>query len=263
MRLPFFNRRKKTNLKIEIVSATDVGLKRANNEDNYFSVSGDQTPGGLDALMIVADGMGGHAAGEVASAMAVDSIQAQLASRSPDRTVPMGGHSEVLAQIMEGANTEIYNAGMKSGKGMMGTTCTAAVKSGNELHIAHVGDSRAYLLRSGKLTQITTDDSWVAEQVMSGNLTYEQARVHPNRNIVTEALGIRPKTDVESVILKVRDKDLILLCSDGLHGLVPDKEIESTIRGSSLTEARDILIERAKELGGNDNITVVIAGIRR
>ena len=261
MRLPFFNRRRRTNPNIEVVSGTDVGLKRANNEDSYFCVSGDQTPGGLDALLIVADGMGGHAAGEVASKMAVESIQSQLINRSPDETFPIGGYAAILGQTIAEANTEIYNTGVSGGKGMMGTTCTAAVKSGNELHIAHAGDSRAYLLRKEKLSQVTTDDSWVMEQVKAGNLTNEQARVHPNRNIVTQALGVGPDIDVEQAVVEVEDGDIFLLCSDGLHGLVPDVEIATVLTDEKLGEAKDILINRAKELGGDDNITVVLGRI--
>ena len=261
MRLPFFNRGKKNSLNIEVVFATDVGLKRANNEDSGLAISGSQTPGGLDALLIVADGMGGHEGGEVASAMAIESIQNQLNERSVDQTIPLGGYSEILAGMLEEANKAIYEAGLSGGKGLMGTTCTTAIKSGNEVHIAHVGDSRGYLLRKENLSQVTIDDSWVMEQVIAGHLTDEQARIHPNRNIVTQALGIGPETDVERIIVKAEEGDIFLLCSDGLNGLVTDDEMKSILTNAPLDNAKDLLIDKAKELGGDDNITVALGKI--
>ena len=261
MRLPFFNKRKKSSLKIEVVSGTDVGLKRENNEDSCLAISGSESPGGSDSLMIVADGMGGLAAGEVASGMAIESIHRQLTEQGEDTTLPTGGYAELLGQILRNANSEICQAGLVNDRGMMGTTCTVAVKVGNDLHIAHVGDSRAYMVRGGNLSQITTDDSWVEEQVMAGNLTREQARIHPNRNIVTQALGVKPDADVETSTVILRGGEQFLLCSDGLHGLLTDGEIESIICSNRPGEARDILIEKAREMGGHDNITVVVGKI--
>ena len=143
----------------------------------------------------------------------------------------------------------------------MGTTCTTAIKSGNEVHIAHVGDSRGYLFRKGNLSQMTIDDSWVMEQVIAGHLTDEQARIHPNRNIVTQALGIGPETDVERIIVKAEERDIYLLCSDGLNGLVTDDEMKTILTNAPLDNAKDLLIDRAKELGGDDNITVALGKI--
>ena len=145
----------------------------------------------------------------------------------------------------------------------MGTTATAAVVTGTRVHIAHLGDSRAYLLRDGELSQLTRDHSWVVEIVEAGNLTLEQARVHPNRNVITQAMGINAEPAVQTKTLDLRDGDLLLLCSDGLHGLVGDDEIKELLQSGKPEQAIEDLIQRAKDRGGNDNITVVIGTVRR
>ena len=265
IKIPFFGRKSmnRTKLHVQVHSATDVGLKRANNEDSCVSLDGKDSPGGTDALMIVADGMGGHAHGEVASKIAVEGIVSRLADQPKDKTLPSGGYAELLGRIFREVNTEIHEQAQGDTYRGMGTTATAAVAMGTQVHIAHLGDSRAYLLRDGELSQLTRDHSWVAENVEAGNLTLEQARVHPNRNVITQAMGISAEAAVQTKTLDLRDGDLLLLCSDGLHGLVGDDEIRELIQSGKSEQTIKDLIQRAKDRGGNDNITVVIGAARR
>ena len=259
MKLPFLNRNKP--LKIEVAAGTDIGLKRANNEDSYLAIAGEESPDGLDAVIVVADGMGGHEAGEVASAMAIDSIRHNLTKRDLNSTLPSGGYCEILGGIIRNANSEIYEAGQTQGHGNMGTTCSALVKINNWLSIAHVGDSRIYLLRDGELRQITSDHSWVWEQVVAGNISEEEARNHPHKNVITRALGIASSVQVDVEEVKVTSGDKILVCSDGLNGPVEDAEIQSILAEHEIGKAKDMLIETAKQNGGDDNITVAIARV--
>lgn len=259
MKLPFLNRKK--NLKIEVTAGTDIGLKRANNEDSFLAVTGDESPNGLDAAVVVADGMGGHEAGEVASAMAVESIFRNLNERDLNSTVPSGGYCEVLGGIIRSVNGEIYESGQSEVHRNMGTTCSTFVKIGNWLSIAHVGDSRIYLLRNGELCQVTSDHSWVWEQVLAGNMSEEESRTHPQRNIITRALGIASSVQVDTEEIEIFAGDKILVCSDGLNGPVEDSEIQSILSQHEITEAKTLLIESAKNNGGDDNITVALAEI--
>lgn len=259
MKIPFLNRNK--SLKLKVAFASDVGLKRANNEDNGSAVSGKESPEGTQGILIVADGMGGHDAGEVASAIAVESLLRQLSTLSQDTTMPQGGHSEILGNMLQKANSEIREAGRESGNHNMGTTCTAAVLSGNNLNIAHIGDSRAYLIRDGNLHQLTSDHSLVAEMVAAGALTPEEAEDHPRRNVITRALGIADTIEGEVSSVELMKKDLILICSDGLHGLVHDEEITSILNEKNINKSCDLLINKALEMGGNDNVTVAIGKV--
>ena len=265
IKIPFFGRKSINGAKVQVqvYSATDIGLRRANNEDRCVSFEGKDSPGVADAVMIVADGMGGQAHGEVASEMAVEGIIRRLADHPKDKTLPTGGYVELLGQVFEEVNAEIYLESQGDTYRGMGTTATAAVVTGTRVHIAHLGDSRAYLLRDGELSQLTRDHSWVVEIVEAGNLTLEQARVHPNRNVITQAMGINAEPAVQTKTLDLRDGDLLLLCSDGLHGLVGDDEIKELLLSGKPEQAIEDLIQRAKDLGGNDNITVVIGTVRR
>ena len=259
MKIPFLNRNK--SIKLKVAFASDVGLKRANNEDNGSAVSGKESPEGTQGILIVADGMGGHDAGEVASAIAVESLLRQLSTLSQDTTMPQGGYSEILGNMLQKANSEIREAGRESGNHNMGTTCTIALLSGNSLNIAHIGDSRGYLLREGNLNQLTSDHSLVAEMVEAGGLTPEEAENHPRRNVITRALGIEDTIEGEISSVELMKNDLILLCSDGLHGLVNDVEITSILNESNIDKACDLLINKALEMGGNDNVTVAIGKV--
>ena len=250
---------------ITLGSLTHVGMKRSSNEDTYCALAGANSPPGTDALLAVADGMGGHSAGEVASAMAIKGVVDRLSSASRGEATPVTapGYAAVLEKAVQEVNTEIHRAAARAEFRGMGTTLTAAILVGRSLFIAHVGDSRAYLLRKGKLQQLTKDHSWVAEQVARQALTPQQAREHPQRNILTRALGIAPGVQVDTLVAEVEEKDVILHCSDGLYSLLSDEEIRGVLACEDPQEACQSLVERANVLGGHDNVTVVVARIDR
>ncbi len=227
---------------------TDPGRKRALNED---AVS--QLITGYGGIFIVADGMGGHRTGEVASQMAVAQIVDLLRRSEPS---PQG-----LLEAYEAANEAIYLAGQKPESRGMGTTCTALWLDLPYALIAHVGDSRAYLLRDGELVQLTQDHSWVADRVRQGLLTEEEARHHRWRNVITNALGSFPSARVDLVGLKVQPGDVFLLCSDGLSGVLEDRVLAEIILTNPPEPAVAKLIRLANDWGGPDNISAVVVTI--
>ena len=248
--------------RMNIYGATDVGRVRTNNEDCYIALVGDECPAGIDALLIVADGMGGHAAGEVASKMAVEGTVDKLVGEEDYLTSLEGaGFGAALGKILEEVSGEVYVAGQFPPNQGMGTTCTVAAIRSGQLYLAHIGDSRAYLLREGDLRQLTTDHSWVEEAVVSGILTRDAARSHPDRHVVTRAVGLDPEVVADKGTLSLMDGDLLLLCSDGLNSMVTD----AGIAGLSLITVPDrvcaTLIDAANESGGHDNVTVVVAAL--
>src|SRR5260370_12752587 len=209
------------------------------------------------ALLIVADGMGGHAAGEVASEIAVDTVSnAYYMDDNEDVITP-------LLQAIKRANLAIHQRAaenlLRSG---MGTTCVAAVLRGNMAYIANVGDSRAYLVRGGKVRQITQDHSWVAEQVRAGLLTEDQARTHGQRNVITRCLGTQPDVDVDVFLEPLQENDCLVLCTDGLSGLIGDEEVMRIVEQSVPQESVYHLVERANENGGPDNITAIVVRVQ-
>ncbi len=250
---------------ITLGSLTHVGMKRSSNEDTYCALAGANSPPGTDALVAVADGMGGHSAGEVASAVAIKGLVDRLSCDDRGETTPVNAprYAADLERAVQEVNTEIHRAATRPEYRGMGTTLTATILVGHSLFIAHVGDSRAYLLRKGKLQQLTKDHSWVAEQVARQALTPQQAREHPKRNILTRALGIAPSVQVDMTVAEVEEKDVILHCSDGLYSLVSDEEIRGVLACEDPQEACKSLVERANALGGHDNVTVVVARIDR
>ena len=260
-----FRRRKRANeatVDAQVVfGATHVGKVRSGNEDSYKVLVGKDAPDGVYAIMVVADGMGGHAAGEVASQMAGDAVVRLLTSRSPDATMPAGEYTQLLGQILSKVNREVYQAGQKAEYWGMGTTCTVAVLKGSHLHVAHVGDSRGYILRQGDLAQVTRDHSWVAEQVEAGNLTPNEAENHPYRNVVTRAIGIDKEVQGDTFVEGVAPGDRVLLCSDGLHSVVGDDDIAELLKDGDAEAVCNGLIELANANGGPDNVTVVVAEI--
>jgi PPM family protein phosphatase len=221
---------------------SDLGRQRQGNEDSYFV----RAP-----LFVVADGMGGAQAGEVASEMAVESF---------DRGLPGGPPAESLVQVIEGANRRIHDRSQAdAGSAGMGTTVTAAYVGQDEVTIAHVGDSRAYVLRDHELIRLTRDHSLVDELVRRGKLTAEQAESHPQRSVITRALGPEPDVEVDVEVYQARSGDVFLLCSDGLTGMVPEARVKPIIEGAgSLSEAGRELIAAANAAGGRDNITVIL-----
>ena len=227
----------------EQAGVTDVGRQREANEDTFVID---------EPLFAVADGMGGAQAGEIASQMAKDVLEA-----GDDDA---GTQEQRLIRMIRHANRLIYDlAASEESRRGMGTTTTAAILEDRTVTVGHVGDSRAYRLRDGELTQLTRDHSLVNELVESGQLTPEAAENHPQRSIITRALGPEPDVDVDAHSHNAQDGDVYLLCSDGLTGMVSDHEIATLLRNSgSLQEAADTLVRAANQNGGKDNITVVL-----
>jgi len=249
-------------MRMTSVSISDVGRKRKSNEDSYYA-SDEQ------GLYVVADGMGGHAAGEVASHTAVQTIEEfiKLTSTDQEITWPFGLDETLslsgnrLKTAIRYANRRLLDATReRSDYEGMATTVVAVLGEGRRANIAHVGDSRVYLIREGALTRLTSDHSWVNEQVLSGLIDLEQARTHPLRNVVTRALGGKEDLQVDLQVLELADRDLLLLCSDGLTSMVSDEEILGILQasGDDMQEASRELIAAANRSGGEDNITAVL-----
>lgn len=226
-------------------SRTDVGCLREHNEDSLVVAP---------PLFAVADGMGGHAAGEVASEIAVN----VLADQAPNHA-----DATALGEAVVAANRAVIR-GVREGVGRegMGTTCTAAILEGERLVIAQVGDSRAYLLHQGKLQQITRDHSLMADMIESGQLTPEEARVHPQRSVITRALGSDPHLQPDLYEINVETGDRLLLCSDGLSTMLRDKNIEDVMnKVSDPQRCASQLVSAAVTAGGYDNVTVIVANV--
>ncbi|MFN2241112.1 MAG: Stp1/IreP family PP2C-type Ser/Thr phosphatase [Anaerolineae bacterium] len=248
------------DLDLIAVKLTDTGRVRSHNEDyvDYVVPPDPQQQARKGAIYLVADGMGGHQAGEVASRGAVELVsQRYYADTSRDV-----GTS--LVRAVQSANQQLYaQARSDPSKSGMGTTLVAAVTLGRKVYVANVGDSRAYLINKTNMTQITEDHSWVEEQVRAGLLTQEQAKRHPQRNLVTRALGSKPAVDVDLFEGEIGRGDTLLLCSDGLTGRVEDHEIAAIVRAHPPTEAARLLVAAANERGGSDNITVLIVSTEK
>lgn len=238
-----------------VYSATDVGRIRKMNQDYVFAST--KPVGKLPNLFIVADGMGGHNAGDRASSHAVE-VMLETIERSKERN-PVKN----LRHAIEEANRSIFaEAGSQERYRGMGTTIVAATMVKGILHVANVGDSRLYVI-SNRMYQITEDHSLVEEMVRSGNLTKEEARCHPERNIITRAVGVEYGIKIDFFEWKLQKQDLVLMCSDGLSGMVDDQQIQQIVQEhEDLQKAGECLIETAKENGGTDNITVLLAKMR-
>ncbi len=247
-------------VRIEAFGSTDVGLLRTHNED-YFDINEE------DQVYVVADGMGGHNHGEVASQIAVETILGFIADTNDrDGTLPVGydknlkQHSNRLKRSIHLAHDEVLNAIRKDGSLLgMGTTVVGAMHDGAVISIAHVGDSRGYRLRDGHLELLTQDHTWVNEQVVAGYLSEDQAKSHPLKNVVTRALGGDSEVVVDVIETLAEPGDLFLLCSDGLTTMLSDQEIHQRLTGrQDLEDVCRRLIHDANARGGFDNITVVL-----
>lgn len=234
------------NLPAGILSAfrTDVGKVRANNQD---------APIVSEKLHLygVADGMGGHKGGEVASTSARDDLLRELEGKTPSVAALSGAIEEVNRQIYHQQEHDDALTGM-------GTTLSVLWMSDNFVYIGHVGDSRVYLLRDGEFKQMTLDHSLVEQLVREGVLTEEEAQNHPMRNIITRAIGTDESVEVDVVVEERRKGDLWLACSDGLHGLVDDRQMRDALRQYAPEKAADVLLKAALDAGGRDNVTLVI-----
>jgi serine/threonine protein phosphatase PrpC len=225
---------------------------RSGNEDNFFAEADERR-----GVFVVADGMGGHAAGEVASEMAVQIVARNLL---PLTTVLDRGAAERLAQAMKDANRAIYDRMLAEvDKQGMGTTASVLVLSDNQFLIGQIGDSRIYLLRDGALTQLTKDHSYVQEQVDAGLLTPEQARYHPYSNVITRCVGASESVEADIYEGEMKPGDVFLLASDGLTGMVDDRRLQAMLLArSGPGRIVDALIAEANGRGGLDNITAIV-----
>ena len=228
---------------IEETGLSDVGRHRQGNEDSYFMAA---------PVYAVADGMGGAQAGEIASRIAVEQFESMGG--------PGAGPEATLAEVARSANRRIHQlAHADQSRAGMGTTLSAAMVSGDEVSIGHVGDSRVYRFRDDRLERLTTDHSYVQELVSQGRLTPEEAEVHPQSAIITRALGPEPEVEVDTFTTEGHDGDVYLICSDGLTGMVREGAMADVLRhAGSLDEAASELVQAANENGGRDNITVVL-----
>nr|WP_320131948.1 Stp1/IreP family PP2C-type Ser/Thr phosphatase [uncultured Holophaga sp.] len=249
-------------MKLVAAGLSDTGCVRKHNEDNLLV---DLELG----LFLVADGLGGHAAGEVASRIVVEKVEEfilQTAER--DRTWPLDYDARIpydgnrlKAALLLSDQAILDDIRQNPERESMGSTVVACLVKDGKVTLAHVGDSRGYLFEKGGLRQLTRDHSWVADQVENGILTPEEARKHPFRNVITQALGNGGELEVAVQELQVKESDRLLLCSDGLSGMVPDEEISSILQSSeTLVIAAERLVKRAIDYGGEDNVTVVLIG---
>jgi len=252
-------------MKIQAKGITDVGRKRGHNEDS-FGVFDDM------GLYVVADGMGGHAAGEVASHAAVGNLKDFITATTAEEDITWPFERD--ENLSQGANRLVVGiklanklinslAQSKPELSGMGTTLVALYVGGDEVCVAHVGDSRAYLMSGGVLKRLTNDHSFVEEQVLSGALTYEQARSHPFKNIITRALGVKEDVAVDVSSRRPATGDLYLLCSDGLSGMLTDGDISQILSTckDDLDSCLKALVKGANAKGGDDNITALAVSI--
>jgi|GEM_PF-840657 len=251
-------------LQLRIANKTDVGMVRDHNEDAFYVDPGER-------FFIVADGMGGHAAGEVASAMAVAEVRKALEAAATDfddfATSPTDtgrkGVVSVLESAVRAAHQAVYARGTEeTDKQGMGTTLDVVLLTGAEAFVAHVGDSRTYLLRDGRASQITTDHTVAEVLVIEGKLSAEEAAASPLRTILVNAIGVSPDVGVEMSHVRLRKDDQLLLCSDGLHDYFPaEEELAEHLEADAPEDALTKLVELAKERGGHDNITGVVVHV--
>lgn len=234
---------------MKVYCVTDKGMVRELNEDYYY------LPSKGEHFAAVADGMGGHAAGEVASRMAISAFTEALRKAGDDLS------KETMKEAFDYANAAVFREAQRdSSKRGMGTTLTAIWYNARNVFLGHVGDSRAYRLRDGVLEQMTTDHSYVEELVQSGVITREQAKNHPKRNIITRCIGCYPEVEADLLKLERRDRDIWLLCSDGLVNYVNDDEIAEELKSEKPWEEKiNSLKKTALKRGGADNLTILVA----
>lgn len=237
---------------LKTFSITDIGRKRKVNQD--FVYSSERLVGPLPNLFLVADGMGGHNAGDYASRLAVETIVER--SSGSLETNPL----RVLDEAVQSANALVRKRAQETPELQgMGTTVVAAVIDGRELYVANVGDSRLYIVNSGEIRQITKDHSWVEEMVRRGGIGKAEARNHPDKNIITRAVGAEETVRIDFFQVLLQEGDVILMCTDGLTNMLEDEEIRMTLDGArDIVEKAQGLVRAANERGGRDNISVVL-----
>ncbi|HEU4963084.1 MAG TPA: Stp1/IreP family PP2C-type Ser/Thr phosphatase [Bacilli bacterium] len=237
---------------MQAAAKTHIGLVRQLNEDGY-AVQADLEPFGV---AVIADGMGGHLAGEVASSLAVETAIGHITAHQQDLAYD---RSDLLVEAMQKANGVVYqHATSSEGLSGMGTTLIVTMFDGEQLYLGHIGDSRGYLYQAGELTQLTDDHTLVHELYKNGQITAEEASQHPQRNIVTRAVGTDERVQADLLHKQWGHGDILLLCSDGLTNMVSVEKMQDILQGEAeLTAKVDQLVELALQAGGHDNITVV------
>lgn len=243
---------------MKAVGMSDIGKCRKNNEDAYYISAGEDP---AENLYLVADGMGGCNAGEVASSTAIEAFLAYFWKEM--KHAESEDMLDLLTGAMAAANRAVYEKSNSVREfAEMGTTVVAAAIREDKLYVAHVGDSRAYLCRKKELIPLTTDHSYVMELVKLGSITKEEAASHPKRNVITRAIGIKGDVETDTMIQPIREGDILLLCSDGLSGMLKDEEIGKMLakRGEPEKKAAH-LIEEANRRGGFDNISLILVEI--
>jgi PPM family protein phosphatase len=243
---------------LKAVVLSDLGNIRTNNEDMgmFFKIADENIIREKGYLLMVADGMGGHQAGEVASRMAGEIISREYFNQTN------GSVEKNLGKVVSLANKTIFEkARTQESMAGMGTTCTVLVVISRSIYYAHVGDSRAYLQKGDSITRITEDHTYVQELVNRGDITSAEAATHPKRNILTNAMGTKPdlRIDTGKCPLSFENNDRLLICSDGLYEYLNDNELKEILQKRTLKDAAAFMISEAKARGGHDNITVVIA----
>jgi protein phosphatase len=247
-------------MRITSAGITNVGMKRQNNEDNYLI--NDEL-----GLYIVCDGMGGHAGGEYASQIAVTTVEEVLSNiRDENAELDASADEQVTQEKIKYAvrlaGKRIYERAQTDPEFRgMGTTAVILLFRKGMTYLAHVGDSRGYLVRGGEITQRTEDHSWVNEQIKAGLITADTAKHHRFRNIITRSLGFQEEVEIDTQVLRAEPGDLYLLCSDGLSNLVDDREMAELLVEKSFQESARDMIEIANGRGGDDNITLVVARV--
>ncbi len=256
------------SISLVVGHASHTGLVREVNEDSYLVLAPPGVSPPIDALLLVADGVGGTNAGEVASGVLVESFLGWFRGNTYAEQVHYNpGHPDyfiaALKDLLEKVNERLYQmAASRVEWSSMGTTATIALVSNGRLYLGHVGDTRAYLLRGGALQQLTADHSWVAEEVAAGRLTAAQAQEHPRRNVISRVLGASPLLRVDRQAYDVESGDIFVLATDGLTGLVSDAEIRAAVLGGRAPqEACHQLVSLANSRGGHDNVTVIVAQV--
>jgi len=251
-------------LSLDVAARTDIGRTRPTNEDNVVSVipQDAQIMTKKGALFIAADGLGGKTKGDVASEMAVTTIRdAYYQNESDDILSSLQQAVEKANQLIYQQNEELFKDKDELEKKGMGTTCVAAVLKESTVYVANVGDSLAYIVHDSQVRQISQNHSWVAEQVRAGKMTLAEAKSQGKDNLIERCLGIEPDVKVYAASERVKDGDILILCTDGLHGLVSEEEMRTIVEQHGAEESATQLIARANENGGPDNITVVVARV--
>lgn len=237
---------------VKTFSITNIGIRRKLNQD--FVYTSEQPVGNLPNLFIVADGMGGHNAGDYASKVTVETMVEKIGASSETE------NTRILEEAIQAANTLIrLKASESADLEGMGTTVVAATCSGDRLCVANVGDSRLYVANHKEIRQITKDHSWVEEMVRRGGLGKEEARNHPDKNIITRAVGADDGIKVDFFSVQLKEGDLILMCTDGLTNMLEDEEIRMILDGArDMVEKAEELVAAANDRGGRDNISVIL-----